>query len=1005
MTAIHETAYPRIRSNLSDKDLDELYTPTPDDLAFIERSTKSSVAAFGGLVLLKTFQRLGYFPAFHGLPPRLIQHLASAIGMLLPYDALDRYEQRRLRESHMPQIRVHLGITAFSDGGRRVLVGALLDAAQSKDILADLINVGIEALVKARYELPAFSRLRRAAQAARAQVNHGYYQQVYDALDDLQRQSINGLLTRDEQETASPWQRLKREPRQPTTKRIREHLAHARWLQSHNTARHAVDGIPETKLRRFADEAWALNVTQMNRFREAKRATLAITLTRVRTAQALDDLAEMFLRLMQKMHHKAKEALDAYQREHQEQTDALISLLSELVGGWQKSETAEEQLKAISSLIGEDADKILEQCEAHLAYAGNNYLPFLLPLLRTHRKLFFDILAFLQPMSTSTDKGLEHAIAFVLRHRHAKAARLSIIEEGPEAKELLDISWIPPRWWKAVTGRHRRDVPVLTIDRKYLELCVLSCAVTELKSCDLYIEGSEQFSDYRDQQITWEEYAQLVPTYCAQVGISPDPQTFGQELQTRLSETIRATDAAFPTNTSLSIQDGEPVLRKLEKEPDPEGFALIERLLSERMPECSIVDVLTDTEHWLNWTSAFGPLSGLESRLVSPRQRYITTTFCYGCYLGPTQTARSVASVDRRHVSYVNQYHITEQKLLDAIVGVINRYNRFELIKWWGSGKRASADGTKWDVYEQNLLSEYHIRYGGWGGVGYYHVSDTYIALFSSFIACGVWEAIYILDGLLENRSEIRPDTLHADTQGQSEPVFGLAYLLAIQLMPRIRNWKHLNLYVPNDQFAVEQIEHIRELFSGVIDWMLIKTHLPDMLRVAISISQGRIRSSTILRKLGTYSCKNKLYWAFCELGRVVRTVFLLNFISDPELRRTINATTNISENWNEFVKWAAFGGEGVIRHNNREEQRKAIRYNHLVANLVVFHNVVSMTRIFQELADEGYTITPEIIANFSPYRTEHLNRFGSYDMHFDQEPPPIIEGLRLSPDRAVRMN
>ena len=60
---------------------------------------------------------------------------------------------------------------------------------------------------------------------------------------------------------------------------------------------------------------------------------------------------------------------------------------------------------------------------------------------------------------------------------------------------------------------------------------------------------------------------------------------------------------------------------------------------------------------------------------------------------------------------------------------------------------------------------------------------------FSSFIACGVWEAIHILDGLLENRSEIRPDTLHADTQGQSEPVFGLAYLLAIQLMPRIRNW------------------------------------------------------------------------------------------------------------------------------------------------------------------------------------------------------------------------
>src|SRR5215471_11725524 len=284
-----------------------------------------------------------------------------------------------------------------------------------------------------------------------------------------------------------------------------------------------------------------------------------------------------------------------------------------------------------------------------------------------------------------------------------------------------------------------------------------------------------------------------------------------------------------------------PYRFKLEKEPEPEGFAFIDRLSSERMPECNIVDVLTDTEHWLNWTAAFGPLSGFESRLLAPRPRYVTTTFCYGCYLGPTQTARSLPAVDRRQVAYVNQYHITEQKLLDANVGVINRYNHFLLPKFWGSGQRASADGTKWDIYEQNLLSEYHIRYGGWGGIGYYHVSDTYIAVFSSFIACGVWEAIYILDALLQNRSEIRPDTLHADTQGQSETVFGLAYLLAIQLMPRIRNWKHLTLYAPTERFVVDHIEHLRELFSDTVAWGLIRTHLPDMLRVAISISQGQI--------------------------------------------------------------------------------------------------------------------------------------------------------------------
>ena len=92
----------------------------------------------------------------------------------------------------------------------------------------------------------------------------------------------------------------------------------------------------------------------------------------------------------------------------------------------------------------------------------------------------------------------------------------------------------------------------------------------------------------------------------------------------------------------------------------------------------------------------------------------------------------------------------------------------------------------------------------------------------------------------------------------------------------------------------------------------------------------------------------------------------------------------------------------GVIRQNNREEQRKIIRYNHLVANLVVFHNVVTMTRVLQELIDEGYPVTPEILAQLAPYKTGHINRFGHYELRFDRVPPPMTEELRFSPACAV---
>ena len=471
MTAIHETAYPRIRSNLSDAELQELYTPTPSDLEFARRATKSTGTELGLLVLLKTFQRLSYFPRFEELPSRLLNHIAAALETSNSEQHRERYEARSYRGRHLPLVREYLGIIAFSDGGRRVLLGALLDAARSKDILADIINVGIEALVHARYELPAFSTLRRVALKARSQVNTGYYQHVSTALDDMQRATLLRLMTRADIESTSLWQQLKREPKQPTPKQLREHLAHTRWLQSLNTARQTLDGIPETKLQRFADEARAADISRMNEMLEAKRVALAVALIRVRTAQARDDLAKMFIRRMQQLHNKAKEALDEYRRQHQEQTDALVALLERLVTGWQASDRPKQRLQTINALIGPDADTIREQCEAHMAYAGNNYLPFLPRVFRAHRKTCLDVLAFLQPVSTSTDTTLEHAIRFVVQHRDTRMAELPVRGNGQPDEETLDGSWIPPSWWKAVTGTSRREEPVATVDRKYLEFC------------------------------------------------------------------------------------------------------------------------------------------------------------------------------------------------------------------------------------------------------------------------------------------------------------------------------------------------------------------------------------------------------------------------------------------------------------------------------------------------------------------------------------------------------
>lgn len=212
--------------------------------------------------------------------------------------------------------------------------------------------------------------------------------------------------------------------------------------------------------------------------------------------------------------------------------------------------------------------------------------------------------------------------------------------------------------------------------------------------------------------------------------------------------------------------------------------------------------------------------------------------------------------------------------------------------------------------------------------------------------------------------------------------------------MPRIRNWKDLRFYRPDSH---AKYEHIDSLFSEQIDWTLIETMLPDMLRVALSVKKGKITPSAILRRLATYSRKNKLYFAFRELGRVIRTKFLLRYISDIEVRRMISVATNKSERFNQFADFLLFGGKGVIAENVRDEQRKVIKYNHLVANLVILHTLVTMSEALQQMANDGHTIDPAVLACFSPYQTEHINRFGEYELRSGQETTPLEPALNIT--------
>ncbi|MGH8809664.1 MAG: Tn3 family transposase, partial [Noviherbaspirillum sp.] len=138
------------------------------------------------------------------------------------------------------------------------------------------------------------------------------------------------------------------------------------------------------------------------------------------------------------------------------------------------------------------------------------------------------------------------------------------------------------------------------------------------------------------------------------------------------------------------------------------------------------------------------------------------------------------------------------------------------------------------------------------------------------------------------------------------------------------------------------------------------------------------------------------------ELGKVIRTIFLLEWIGSGELRQEITATTNKVESYNGFAKWFSFGGD-VLPVNDPDEQQKRLRYNDLMASAAILQNTVDMMQALRAMVKEGIPVNPADIAFLSPYLTSNLKRFGKYELDFERIESWIRDSLFAGPAHSIR--
>jgi len=970
MTAIDRTIYRRMKRSYTPKELIEAYTPTEEECRFVSTMTRSAQNQLNLILWIKLFPCLGYFPALGEIPTALVDHVRKALD--LAAEVVPGYDHDRTLYRHHQVVREYYQILPYGKEARRVILRTLLRAARTMDNPADMINAALEELIKQRYEMPAFSTLDRLTGRVRSLVYGRICQMVQRRMSaDLQR-GLEALFEVQLPSHRSAFSQLKLVPPSPTLSHLKVWQDHLAWLTGLGAMEPLLKDIPPAIIKHFAAEARALDASELQEYLPAKRLTLLACLIRQTQMSTQDDLIDMFLKRMSTIQARAKEALQLARDAQQKTTAQLVETLTHVVetaveDKEQDDATAGRHLREILEKRG-GQEQLLEQCQQVAASLTDEYQPLMWSFYKSHRRAVFQLVRSLPLRSTTQDQALITALNFILTQENRRSLFVP---------DTLDLSFTSEIWQRLIRVKRKKQTKLA---RRPLEVCIFAAIADELKSGDLAVEGSERFADYRAQLLPWTMCEPQIAEYCQEVGLPGDAHTFVAQLRERLTEGAAQVDAAFPGNTSLEITTkGEPVLKRLKAKAVPASRVALQEALRRLMPDRSVLDVLWDTNEDVHWTRHFGPISGSDPKLAHPDERYVITSFAYGTNMGAAQMAKHMRGIGSSHeMTFVNRRHITLDKLEAAKADLINRYHQYDLPKCWGDENVAAADGTQVDLYENNLVSSYHIRYGSYGGIAYHVVSSLYIALYSHFLNCGMWEGNFLIDALIGNTSAIQPKVIHSDTQGQSTALFALSYLFGIELMPRIRHWKDLKFYRPSKETVYK---HIDILFKDTIDWDLLETHWTDLMQVALSVRVGKLQPSILLRKLGHESRKNRLYQAFRELGRVIRTIFLLRYISDVPLREQITKTTNIAERYNQFCAWICFAMGGLMAENDPEEQQKHVRYTDIIANALMLQNVADLTEALEQLKQRGYPVQPEDVAHLSVYMTEHLQRFGEYTL------------------------
>jgi len=895
--------------------------------------------------------------------PRIVNYLNTQLD--LPPSLVIRTPDRPATYSeHRTNLLNYLGYRKFDPEAQTQLQEWLEQQADQSESPDKLFQRAERYLLSERIILPGASVLERLIISHCAAAHENLFTSLYQRLSPELRQAIDRLLTIPEGEQRSYFFQLKEYPPSATVSSLQNYLKRYRTLVETGIDDLEISSVTPSFLDYLFRLAKRYDAKDIKRFREHKRYALMVSFLLETRKVLLDHLVKMHDQYLTDMCRHSKNVYEQKHREIRKSQKKAIDTVLDATGmllNW-----PEDRIVSKETLWLEiDAEKLRESAQVLQAFKKmeeRGYADLLLARYPSLRKYFAEFIR-LPFVARPGSEALLRAIEIVRKLDSGKLKKLPA--DAPTT--------FVPKELRQTLKDESGD-----LNRNAWETGLALAMKDAFRSADLYLPQSRHHVSFWNLTLNdsrWHEtregaYAELQ---------QPRQDEVKPVLLERFRESVSDAEKRFGRDDFARIENGSLRLKRDDKAVIPPAVSDLQKAIDANMPSIRIERLLMEVDQMTGFSRHFLPVQDHGSRPKNFYRTLMAAIISQTTNLGVVSMSASVKGVTIDMLRHMLQYYVREETLKAASAEIVNQHHRLPFSAAHGDGSLSSSDAQRFKIRADSLLASYYPRYYGYyeKAIGIYtHVSDQYAVFSTRIISCSPREALYVLDGLLENNTILKIRGHTTDTLGYTEIVFALCYLLGYSFMPRIRDLKDQQLYRTEKNANPGAFA---PLLNKGADLNIIEEQWESMMRVALSLKQRTAPADVIVQRLTSSSPSDRLTKAFTSLGRIIKTEYILRYLTDPALRRTVQIQLNKGEYRHKLPRWIFFADQGEFTTGDYEEIMNKASCLSLVSNAILYWNTIKISGIVDSFRGQGETIENETLSHISLLPYKHVFPHGTY--------------------------